>query len=57
VEGRIDQTGQKVRFVQPDTGRIVATLDLYSGKTTGPDDEPPAWATPAGGKPLPSSAD
>ena len=57
VEGRIDQTGQKVWFVQRDAGRIIATVDLYTGKTTGPDDDPPAWATLNGGKPLPPPAE
>ena len=52
VEARRDQTGQKVWFVQRDTGRIVATLDLLTYATTGPDDEPPAWATPDAGQPL-----
>ena len=52
VEGRIDEAGQKVWFVQRDTGRIVATFDAETHATTGPDDEPPAWATPDGGTPL-----
>jgi hypothetical protein len=56
VEARRDETGQKVWFVQRGTSRILATVDLYTHETTGPDDEPPAWATPDGGKPLgPSS--
>jgi len=52
VEARTDETGQKVWFVQRDTSRIVATLDLATHQTTGPDDEPPAWATPNGGRLL-----
>jgi hypothetical protein len=52
VEARRDETGQKVWFVQRDTSRIVATVDLVTHATTGPDDEPPGWATPDGGKPL-----
>lgn len=52
VEARCDASGQKVWFVQRGTGRIVATVDLWTQKTTGPDDEPPVWATPDGGKPL-----
>ena len=52
VEARRDETGQKVWFVQRDTSRIIATVDLWTRQTTGPDDEPPAWATPDGGKPL-----
>ena len=53
VEARRDETGHRVWFVQRGTSRIVATVDLMTHATTGPDDEPPAWATPAGGKPLP----
>lgn len=52
VEARRDATGQKVWFVQRDTSRIIATVDLQSHETTGPDDETPAWATPHGGEPL-----
>jgi hypothetical protein len=52
VEARRDKTGQKVWFVERDTSRIVATLDLETHETTGPDDEPPAWATPDGGEPM-----
>ena len=52
VEARRDETGQKVWFVQRDTARIIATADLWTRETTGPDDEPPVWATPDGGKPL-----
>lgn len=57
VEARRDETGQKVWFVQRDTSRIVATLDLETHETTGPDDEPPAWATPDGGEPLESAVE
>ncbi|MHC4234321.1 MAG: hypothetical protein ACYSUQ_04315 [Planctomycetota bacterium] len=57
VEARRDETGQKVWFVQRDTSRIVATLNLQTHETTGPDDEPPAWATPDGGEPLESAAE
>ena len=57
VEARRDETGQKVWFVQRDTSRIVATLDLQTHETTGPDDEPPAWATPDGGEPLESATE
>jgi hypothetical protein len=52
VVGRTDQTRQKVWFVERSTGRILATLDRQTGQTTGPDDEPPAWAKPDGGLPL-----
>jgi hypothetical protein len=57
VEARRDETGQKVWFVQGDTSRIVATLDLQTHETTGPDDEPPAWATSDGGVPLKSATE
>jgi hypothetical protein len=57
VEARRDETGQKVWFVQGDTSRIVATLDLQTRETTGPDDKPPDWATPDGGEPLASAAE
>jgi hypothetical protein len=52
VEARRDEANRRVWFVQRDTSRIVATVDLITQATTGPDDEPPAWATPDGGKPL-----
>lgn len=52
VEARRDESGRRVWFVQRDTSRIIATVDLTTHATTGPDDEPPAWATPDGGKPL-----
>lgn len=52
VEARRDETGRKLWFVQRDSSRIVATVDLETHVTTGPDDEPPAWATPDGGVPL-----
>lgn len=57
VEARADKTGQKVWFVQRDTFRILATADLETNVTTGPDDEPPPWATPDGGEPLESLAE
>jgi hypothetical protein len=57
VVARTDETGQKVWFVQNGTGRILATMDLETGKATGPDDEPPAWATPEGGRPLKSACE
>lgn len=53
VDVRRDKTGRKIWFVQRDTSRIIATLDLDTNATTGPDDEPPAWATPDGGASLP----
>jgi hypothetical protein len=52
VEARSDESHQRIWFVQRDTGKIVATVDLATDATTGPDDEPPAWATPDGGRRL-----
>lgn len=52
VEARRDEAGRRVWFVQRDTSRVIATVDLTTHATTGPDDEPPAWATPDGGKVL-----
>jgi hypothetical protein len=52
VEIRADRSKHKVWFVERETGRIIATLDVVNGATTGPDDTPPAWATPTGGVPL-----
>jgi hypothetical protein len=52
VEARRDEAGRRVWFVQRGTSRIIATVDLTSHATTGPDDDPPAWATADGGKPL-----
>jgi hypothetical protein len=52
VVARTDETRQRVWFIQRDTGRVIATLDRQTGQTTGPDDEPPPWATPTGGQLL-----
>ena len=52
VRARTDETRQKVWFVDTSTGRVIATLDRQTGRTTGPDDEPPAWAKTDGGLPL-----
>jgi hypothetical protein len=52
VEARTDESGQRVWFVQRDNSRIIATVDLETHKTTGPDDQPPGWATPNGGRSL-----
>ena len=52
VEARRDDAGRRVWFVQRDTSRIIATVDLTTHATTGPDDDPPPWATADGGKPL-----
>ncbi len=57
AEARINETGQKVWFVERGTDRIIATLDLETGQTTGPDDAAPPWATPHGGAPLEPASD
>jgi hypothetical protein len=57
VVARTDATRQKVWFVERGTGRILATVDLLTGRTTGPDDEPPAWAEPDGGQPMDSACE
>ena len=52
IEVRADEARRKVWFVDRRVGRVLATLDRDTGATTGPDDEPPSWATPDGGVPL-----
>ena len=52
IEVRADETRNKVWFVDKRAGKVIATLDRETGKTTGPDDQPPDWATLDGGKPL-----
>jgi hypothetical protein len=57
LEVRADGSRSKVWFVERDTDRIIATLDRETGRTTGPDDEPPTWATPEGGEQLGAQED
>jgi len=57
LEVRADGSRSKVWFVERDTDRIIATLDRETGRTTGPDDEPPTWATPDGGERLGAHSD
>jgi hypothetical protein len=52
IEVRADEARRRVWFVDRKAGRVIATLDRDTGVTTGPDDEPPTWATPDGGVPL-----
>ena len=52
IEIRTDQQHRKVWFVDTETRHIVATLDVETGATTGPDDKAPKWATPDSGVPL-----
>lgn len=49
IEVRADESRRRVWFVDREAGRVIATLDRDTGSTTGPDDEPPAWATVNGG--------
>ncbi len=49
IEVRADESRSRVWFVDGESGRVIATLDRGTGVTTGPDDEPPAWATVDGG--------
>ncbi|MBN2566307.1 MAG: hypothetical protein JXB46_11410 [Candidatus Eisenbacteria bacterium] len=49
IEVRADESRSKVWFVDVGSGRVVTTLDRDTGVTTGPDDEPPAWAIADGG--------
>ena len=57
LEVRADGSRSKVWFVERDTDRIIATLDRETGRTTGPDDEPPTWATQDGGERLGAHSD
>ncbi|KPJ58952.1 MAG: hypothetical protein AMJ46_13035 [Latescibacteria bacterium DG_63] len=49
IEVRADESRRRVWFADREAGRVVATLDRDTGLTTGPDDEPPVWATVNGG--------
>jgi hypothetical protein len=49
LEGRADQTRDRIWVVDTEAGTVVASLDWRTGQTTGPDDEPPAWVSPTGG--------
>ena len=49
IEVRADDSRRRVWFVDVAAGRVVATLDIDTRATTGPDDEPPPWATVDGG--------
>ncbi len=57
ADARIDESGQKIWFVERGTDRIIATLDQETGQTTGPDDAAPPWATPDGGMLLQPASD
>jgi hypothetical protein len=45
LEAYRNTTGDQVWIVDRENGRVVATLDLKTSAATGPDDEPPPWAT------------
>jgi hypothetical protein len=49
IEVRSDESGRRVWFVDTASRRVIATLDRDTRATTGPDDEPPSWATVDGG--------
>ena len=49
LEARADRSGERVWIVDTEANRVIASLDCRSGASTGPDDEPPRWATPGGG--------
>jgi hypothetical protein len=49
LEGRTDQNREKVWIVDTESRSVVASLDRATRATTGPGDEPPAWADPTGG--------
>lgn len=45
LEAYRNTAGDQVWIVDRENARVVATLDLKTSATTGPDDEPPPWAT------------
>jgi hypothetical protein len=45
LEAYGNTTGDQVWIVDRENARVVATLDLKTSAATGPDDEPPPWAT------------
>jgi len=49
VEVRASESRRRVWFVDGASKRVIATLDRDTRVTTGPDDEPPSWATVDGG--------
>jgi hypothetical protein len=49
LEGRRDASGRKVWVVDKEAGRVIATVDLDTGATTGVKDDPPDWAQMDGG--------
>jgi hypothetical protein len=50
VEARSDASGQRVWFIDESNKQVIASMDLQNGKTTGPRDRPPPWASPNGGQ-------
>ena len=55
IEVRADESTRRVWFVDVAAQRVIATLDRDTRATTGPDDEPPSWATVDGGVVLRAS--
>ena len=49
IELRTDQERKKVWFVYKPLNHVIATVDITTGSTTGPEDPPPGWATLDGG--------
>jgi hypothetical protein len=45
IHVRADESRSRVWFIDSGSGRVIATLDAETGVTTGPGEEPPAWAT------------
>lgn len=57
LEARTDASGQRLWFVDKSAGGVIASLDLLTVAATGPQDWPPPWADPKGGRlvaPAPS---
>ena len=58
LEARSTALRDKLWIVDLSASRIIATLDLHTMESTGPEDEPPLWATPGDGERLePVAAD
>ena len=49
VEMRTDTERKKVWFVFKPTNHVIATIDIKTGRTTGPNSPTPDWAIPGGG--------
>ena len=49
LEARAHADRKKLWFVDADAARVVASVDCETRAVTGPEDEPPPWATVEGG--------